>query len=420
MSQTRVFSSSSLEFLFEEGNSIHVSQGYRTISMSTVTSFRSDDTIEIPDILNSVESLVFCGFSQEASERIFERWDRNSKETGPGELGYGEDIMELARGYIRYMSRDRDAYLEDDDWIGALRTQGINQVTLNRILDPAFKDIRLSASASEWALDTVGLSWEFLDGLDSKMKQKQKDKQLRSSSPDPSTNPSKAKKPTPLNTTIHDGSGSLRTDMEVEPPKQVQGRTMLYKGGGFERLISIFNPDGSLKLNDIVSTPPCDFHPKDIDLYFTKQHDVAKRYADYVARRSPAQTSAIMTVAVPQEFISSAQNMLGEDWKKLVWISRNRKALIEANGKLPPELTQYETAGVLIGNICGQSTNQVGRLRNFNELVPMTIKSGVKGSQVVFKGVMWNKFKTECRGYVWVGSTEFPTKARYFPMEMIS
>ncbi|KAF2708186.1 hypothetical protein K504DRAFT_534826 [Pleomassaria siparia CBS 279.74] len=415
--QTRVISNSSLRFLYEAGNPITIKAGFRTVSMQTISSYSSDETIDVPDILNSVESLQFCGMSTETSNMLFQKWTLDQETLVPGNLGHGEEIISLAKYYVKQMSRKYNAYLENDDWNYALRKQGISETTIGRIMDPKFQYLRLSSSASEWALDTLSLSWEFLDGLDARVKRSKKELVMRSTSPDPSLIPMPAIKPSSsLSSALHGGSSSLLLASEAEPPKQMPGKSMFYKGGGWDRLISIFNPDGSLNLSEIVSDPPTDFHPFFFNLYFTKQYDVAEHYAEYAGRRVPAQTPTIMTVAVPQAIMAQSREIFGADWRNLIWHSRNKTVLVEAGGRLPSQLSEYEEAQVLIGNICYQGTDQIKRLKSSDELLVLRTKRGDKGSQIMLHGMeMLDLFKKECRGLVWVAPVATPEKAKFFP-----
>jgi hypothetical protein len=419
MSSTRVISEGSLRFLMEVGNNINVQRGFRTISLHTISSYHGDDTIEVPDVLNSSESLQFCGLDTQVADMLFQNWIRDNEQMGPGSLGYGRRVIALAREYIKGMSRagNGNALRESDDWVEALKRQGIKESTRNRILDPNFKNIRLSRSAAEWALDTLELSWEFLDGLDERVEKIKRERELRSVSPDPSVKPSKATKPSAsLSSTLHSGSSSLKLALETETPKNVSGRTLLHKGGAWSRLISIFNSDGSLDLTNIVSTPPVDFHPTRYDLCFSKQWDVAHEYAEFAQRRVPAEQGTVLTVAVPAEFLSVSREVFGSDWSKLIWYSRNKKALIANGGVLPKELAGYKNAEVLIGFICGVGNNQIKKMEIGEEIPVLRTKSGAKGSQIVLQGPdMLPKFKAECRGFIWVSPILSPKKAKYFP-----
>jgi hypothetical protein len=417
MSMTRVISEASLLFLRQCGNEIDVHSGYRTVSLQTISSASSDETVEVPDILNSSESLEFCGFTIEVANMLYDRWRADQEELQEGELGYGADIINLAREYISGMAGFHDAFNLTDDWESALDAQGMKETTRQRILDPEFEYIRLTASAKFWAMDTLNLSWEFLDGLDARVQRFREEKDLRSPSPDPNTKPSRAlRQPKALTSRLHNSDRRLRLATEVETPSHVPERCIYYKGGGWTRIISIFNSDGSLNLEDILSQPPSDFHPNSLDLYLTKQREVAEHFASYAGRRVPPQTPTTMTVALPWSFIAQAREVFGEDWKKLIWNSRNKTARTRNRGILPRELAEYERAEVIVGMTCNQSSEQIARMTTPEELKILRTPSGGKASQLALRGVeMLDRFEMECRGFVWVAPVVAPKKAQHFP-----
>lgn len=418
MSTIRVFSETSLQFLEAIGERIQVSGGYRTLSLSTVASAESDETINIPDVLNSAETLEFCGLSSEVSRHLYDKWLNVTSKIEPGQLGHGMPLISLAREYIEGKGRQCNALTERDGWNEALEQQGLHPTTRGRILDVRFKNIRLTQSASYWALDTLNLSWEFLEGLDQRIQKTKEQAVLRSTSPDISTAPSRAMKQSvsPLFSALHEGT-PLKLAVETEVPTAVEGRVLVYKGGSYTRLISIFRPDGSLNLAQIVSTPPCEFHPTRRDLYFTKQYDVALQYAEYVHTRVPPQEPAVLTAALPNEYTASSIEIFGPDWKKLVWLSRNNNALYEYDGILPQELDVYTEAEVLIGLTCGQGSDQINRMKSADELTVLNTKAGVKATQIMLNGSkMVGRFRVDCQGYVWIASPRAPKRATHFPL----
>jgi hypothetical protein len=127
--------------------------------------------------LNSSENLQFCGLDTQLADMLFQDWTRDNEQMGLGSFGYDRPVIALAREYIKGMSRagNGNALRASDDWVEALKRQGIEESTRNRILDPNFKNIRLSRSGAEWALDTLELSWEFLDSLDERVEKIKKE-----------------------------------------------------------------------------------------------------------------------------------------------------------------------------------------------------------------------------------------------------
>ena len=413
-SNIRVLSSSSLSYLRLTGNNLEVRNGCRTISLQSISSGDSDETIEVPDVLNSIQSLKFCGFSDEAAAQICGRWEQMSRTLAPGDLGYGQHVVELARQYVSQRKRVWNAFVESDDWDGALRSLGVKNETRRAIMDPNFENLRLSASASEWVLSTVNSCWDFLDGLDSQVRKSKEAQELRASSPDASIKPSKAIKPGNPHSPLHSGSSRLQLAVESEPPQTLPDKSIIYKGGDWARLTRIFNPDGSLDVSQILSRPPCDFHPSDLDLYFTKQEDIARQYAEYAQRRTTLQ-AGVLTVAIPKAWLANATEVYGEDWKTLIWESRNEKARAKNFGRLPKDVKWYEDCEILLGSICYQSTDQISRLESKNDLEVLRSKKGEKGTQVVLKGnLMGEEFVKEYKGFVWIGDLASPKKAKHF------
>lgn len=330
---------------------------------------------------------------------LYDKWLNDTLKIEPGQLGHGASLISLARDFINGMSEHYNAFTEEDDWDEALKKQGIKSSSRSRILDVRFKNIRLSQSARYWALDTLNLCWEVLEGLDSRIL-----KRKEQASSNISTTLSKAKK---LNT-----STSSSTTHEMPPrkfelgiPTEREDRVLVYKGGSYTRLISIFRPDGSLNLTQIVSKPPCDLHPTRRDLYFTKQYDVALQYAEYIHARVPSQEPAVLTVALPKEYIASSVKIAGPEWRKLVWLSNNKNALYENDGNLPQELELCLQAEVLTGPVCGQGSDQINRMKSADELTVLKTKEGDEVEQIMLNGSkMVGRFVDDCRGYVWVAS----------------
>lgn len=169
---TRVLTDYAIAITVEYGASDELHGGFRTISKSSFSSFDSDETIEIPDEINSAESPQFCGFDKNVANDIYRNWRGRAATSQPGDLGYGEDLNIDALHYIRAKARENDALDSHHDWDGALRNVGMAAVTRARILSDKFTTLRLTTSASEWALDTVEIAWEFLLALDNKIKKK--------------------------------------------------------------------------------------------------------------------------------------------------------------------------------------------------------------------------------------------------------
>ena len=395
--------------------------GYRNISVGSYASFDSDETIVIPEKINSVESLVFCGLDLNIATMLYNAYQQRRLDSVSDGLDYSDDIIEDVKYYVRRMAeRVGDASKADENWLKSLTDMGISHETACRIVNPDFLDIRLRATAMEWALDTINLGWEFLLALDNKIRSKLLAVDRRNESPDPNIQPSPARQPSRhsinLRDAAHEGSAQPQLYSFVDIPSQVSGRKMLLKGGARTRMETVFNDNGSLNIDSLLSTPPTDFHPTALYLYFSEQLEVAEKYARYVTQRVPAEEGAILYVAIDQELLSASAQIINPDWRDLIWHSRNDRARRSTRGRLPEQLRRYEDADVLIGEICERSTAQVSRMSNMSEIQASRLSSGGKASQTVFQSpTIIQQLVDNCRGFVWVEALGSRGVAKHYP-----
>lgn len=328
---------------------------YRS-SYSSSSSSSSDrhDVVEIPEYLNSQETLLFIGFQPDVAKKIFESWQQ-LQET-PDELGYGDDIITSAKCYIEVMGDREDAWLPTQNWRQVLTKMGINRQLADAILDSDFDEIRKSQPASAWVRDSFRISWEFLEGPDGRVRR----------------TPSPCVRRTP----------SL--------PDHVDGRTILHKGGAFARFAAAFDDAGTFKISKLCSKSLTDFHRDRNDLfYLTKDLEIAEKCARYAQRRVSLEEGCVLSFAIPNELYANSRQIYGRDWQELVWWSRRPFDLEENSGLPPTSLDDYLQAPVLIGCICGTATDKISRLENSGELTGQYMKKrdGGNESQHVFQSV---------------------------------
>jgi hypothetical protein len=129
-------------------------------------------TVEIPELLESVQSLRFMGMKKRVCQQIYSNW-----------VGAIRDFPNMPVDFFNFieatiMGAPTDAMTLADDWDAALKDIGMNKATREAILDPRFINMRLTRSAKEWALDTADMGWQFLVNLDETVK-KNKNKIIR-------------------------------------------------------------------------------------------------------------------------------------------------------------------------------------------------------------------------------------------------
>lgn len=143
---TKVLSESALEKLVALGSPIRYENGWRSISCASYMCGSSNDsgaTIELPDELDSVETLQFLGFTITAASTIWQRFV-NAEEDYPA-----RELLKFARTYVR---AGNNAYDEGDDWSAALDSMGATEKLRGRILTPGHEDVRLSRTARALSL----------------------------------------------------------------------------------------------------------------------------------------------------------------------------------------------------------------------------------------------------------------------------
>ncbi|KAK3362357.1 hypothetical protein B0T25DRAFT_524099 [Lasiosphaeria hispida] len=413
-SQTRVLTATSeVIAIIRSSSAPPPKRGFSAISRSSYSSSSSasdhHDIVEIPEVLNSQETLEFFGLQPDVAKIIFESWQELQQT--PGQLGYDDDIITSVVHYIKTMADVEDAWLPTHHWRQALIKMGINSDLTDAILDSNFDKIRKSKSASAWAIDTFRTSWEFLEGLDKRVRRK-KDEVDRLVTPSPSIAPRPAIRNKPgLLDSYKEPVLKLATMAAV--PDSVDGRIMLHKGGAMTRLVSVFNEDGSLNVVKLFSAPPTDFHHTRTDLiYFTKNIDIAEQYAKYSQRRVDAEEGAVLSFAVPTELVDEHREISGRDWQRLLWWARGPVRSLD-DVQLPASLTQYTEAPLLVGYICGMGSDKFARLESSSELTGryMKTRNDANASQHVFQSPsVQAKLQTQCAGWVWIRSMRFLPK----------
>ncbi|KAK4894916.1 hypothetical protein LTR27_007038 [Elasticomyces elasticus] len=379
--------------------------GFRTLSCSSYISSDNsslDNSIEIPDHFSSPEGLQFCGLTVKASQEIYNRF-LSSDNT------FQTELDTFALGYIEAKAAEKNAILVSDDWDGALTHMGITRRKRDALLKDEHKEFRMLGTAETWAKEIVKDMYEWLLNLDNaitecgKHKSQRSTNLTRSGSPGPSVTPSRAIKPASRPTS---SSGQLPypvVESSVVIPQDVSEHTFIYKGGLTSRLEKVWADETSnaLEFPNIYSTPPTDFHPQNPHiLYFTKQKQVAEKYAKLQDDTKNPVSICILHVAVPKDILSQATPIFGTDFKQLVFESR----LPNPRGRLSADLQRYANASLLVGPVCGQASDHLQRhVRDAAGVELMTLPRGESASQYGFQGnEMADTLNEKCKGKVWL------------------
>lgn len=118
----------------------------------------SDDpqTIDIPANLDSLETLIYCGFDEDiASTFILPEWERQNAMFPERD----RTLMDEALRYIRSKSLD-----ENDDLRASLKTLGLSTDLIDRMMNPEY-DIRHGGTPRFLATVSVQAAYSYLNDL---------------------------------------------------------------------------------------------------------------------------------------------------------------------------------------------------------------------------------------------------------------
>ncbi|MCJ1359448.1 MAG: hypothetical protein MMC33_009450 [Icmadophila ericetorum] len=140
-----------------------------------------DPFIETPIRLQSADTLIFIGNSRDEAKALFEMW--NIRNETPYTLGVGgipeKDARELCRAweelgnglkkdFLQFAFHNIEVdklnadYADDRAWASCLEQYNLSEKTVSRIMDPTYRDIRLTKSAKYWALEFLRTNYRTL------------------------------------------------------------------------------------------------------------------------------------------------------------------------------------------------------------------------------------------------------------------
>jgi hypothetical protein len=403
-SSLKVLSSASIELLRARGEA-QLSQGYRAVSntsYSTANSLDSEATVFIPDELDSFETLHFLELNDATAAIVWQQFLARR-----AEFPDRANILNSAKRHLA--SIQADAVTADDDWVGVMRQIGMSSNFQARIMG-GDQEMRLSGSLKEWITEMMNIRYDFLKGLDHIIQ-----------TPPTSVLARKSSRPT------MDGSFSIQAAPAIparvssqfgkapparsftapdpavatvteNAPRQLDGHVMLLKGAVAPRLDKLFKKNGELNFRTIASTAPEDFSKGFNGLYFTKQYEVAWRYAKWAQTIVDGNVVPveILHVAVPKELTTSSKELFGEDWRRLVWGCRRKSE------EVPKDLICLKEFHWLIGGICRSPMAQVEKMTTSAELQMWKLADNQAKSQYYGgNDVIIQLMNEHCVGKVW-------------------
>lgn len=333
---TKILSEESIQILKLKNDHSPIKDGFRNVSN---TSYMSEDSletqamVEIPEFLESAETFEFLEFNEATAQSLWAHYSQMA-------IDYPDmfDMLQCAKYHVK--NSPGDAVDEEDNWLGVMENLGLTRKFQDRLMAPEAKEMRSMASVKEWTIQMITMRYEFLESLDdviktpscgvdrpaSRITQSGMLGGLDKNKPEIPERGSSAGKAPPKG---NSESGPSFATKAIEPPMGVEDCRILYKGGASKRLESIFKAKGALDFKEIRSDPPTDFSSSTRGLYFTEQVEGAWKYAQMVARLVDGSVVpvGILQVAIPNHLLSSAYELVGQDWRRYVWACRNEEGL---------------------------------------------------------------------------------------------
>ena len=165
-------------------------------------------------------------------------------------------------------------------------------------MDQDFEHMRLASSLHETVHDVLEMRYRFLSGLDAAIQAPPEQTIYRKSSMlnidgsfttipaklHPSLSVSKTKAPTSQGPKMRRFKSPTAQQPNIanaaaDPPREVEGCLMLFKGATMKRLEKVLRYDESLDFEALLSSTPTDFSRTVNGLFFTKQYTVAWEFA---------------------------------------------------------------------------------------------------------------------------------------------
>lgn len=126
---------------------------------------KPSDMLKIPITLYSRKALIWLGFSDEMADQLWRQWLELYK---PKHFRAASTFRDTILTYFRLpdvagTSPTLDTFTDDDnEWRQVLHAHGLSQQFVDMIMDPRFRERRLTESCKYWIEDTLRQRWDLL------------------------------------------------------------------------------------------------------------------------------------------------------------------------------------------------------------------------------------------------------------------
>ncbi|KAF2649266.1 hypothetical protein K491DRAFT_683972 [Lophiostoma macrostomum CBS 122681] len=343
--------------LFTPPSTVVQSDSNRSVSSSS--SSKVAEYLEIPVTLYSTEALEFIGFDVKTAFSLLENWVSEPQD------------LETEYLYMIFRHLELLADKNDDPPEEAeknLRKVGISEKLIHSLMDPNFEDVRKIQSLWAWLREIIYINFLTLKDLEERIVEFLKPKELSSQGPNLR------------------GGGKEPQDYS----RNIVEHTTLFRATSKGRIGNLFQADGSVALETINAEFPLpnDFSNDTTAFYWTEMSWVAEKYADYLKRNTEGADIVIIRMGCPNHILRGPpvwKLEFGdlELWKSLLWHSRLRKPY-------PDNIAQlHKGKEVIIGPVSMISDGSLRKMKSWTQVTANNIhrKYGEAGTQTVWIGL---------------------------------
>ncbi|KAK5709155.1 hypothetical protein LTR17_020031 [Elasticomyces elasticus] len=361
----------------------------------------------IPQVLNSYETLLYFGLNHDRASKIWSRW------RGPNKH-YNEDFGTFTKDFLRnsveYEGCDSD---EDDDWTLGLRQIGADEKLIGGIVGSGseYDDVRRSKSALEWVVQAIDWRWEYLvfvrgeGSQDSCYGEVGSQRDLGGAGGLSLVAPAREQSDIAENVadeTLVNGVGSSMVQAndiksfsysyETNTVVNAAGETLDYlplwcatSRINTEKMWSGPLRTGKFKLNKLMTRSPSDFSGTQAVYRWTPDLEGAQMDAEYAMKTANPAGICLVRIEMPMSIVQEAQTISlrwpDDEWRQLVYYSRRRETV-------PIHLKRKVVkAQMIVGDAAFGPNMKYEKMRGWREVDERCVKklgSGRPVTQFVF------------------------------------
>ncbi|RYC55890.1 hypothetical protein CHU98_g10318 [Xylaria longipes] len=299
---------------------------------------------EFPRFLGEdAKILVYLGFSQSKAEEVAALATRELRERPQMNRSWLSIVLDNA-----VHDSVADIGQETEYWWPLFQQLGLSEELHKKIMHLEHSQIRDTETAKFWIRDTMEIRYGQLRMIQECSKERGAQIRARRSRFPPWSFWCYLEPPYDLR--------SVTADPDESVP---DGYISLWKALALSRVE--YDNDGRISYHSLRTNMPSDFAGTFIEgpaLYFTQDRAISVMYADYAMTRlnqsqhqADDQDAVLLRLLVKKSWVESIwQFVKYDDWKKIVFLSRNGKALVEQEGQALG-VAWYAGEKLLIGRI---------------------------------------------------------------------